>query len=95
MPLVRELAGGNRNNYLGSLATELARIEGISTHDRLGMNPPQVRIDGAMRVCAIDKTLELGMVAIAARIVMQHRPGQERFAPQRDQPLRIEVFRMQ
>ena len=76
MPLILDLACGNGEGYFGQYGADLARIEGISTFYRLGMNPPQIRIDGGKRVCAIAKTLELGMVAIAACIAAQNRARQ-------------------
>jgi hypothetical protein len=58
------------------------------------MDSRKIRVYGATRIRVRPKTGQLRMVSITPSLPAQYRPCQQRFAPQRDQALRIKVLRM-
>jgi hypothetical protein len=58
------------------------------------MNYRKICADGGTRKCVCPEALQLRMVPIAFCLPAQHGPRQKRFSPQRDQPQRIKVLRM-
>jgi len=95
MPLMLDLAGRDGNERLDADATDLAAVERITASRRFGMNASQVGTDRRTRRSLAVKTLELRVISIAAGVSAQHGSSQQRFSPQCDKALRIEVSRMQ
>ena len=94
-PFVCELSGGDgeRRGFAGR--SDFPLVEGVAAGLGLGVNGLEVRGDGRQLRRMILESLQLRMVAVAARFSTQYRLRQQRFPPQRDQSLGIEVFRMQ
>jgi hypothetical protein len=94
LPLMRYLLGGDRNRVDPTHRSNLAFIEGITTRFRLKMDGRKIRAYSATRKCVRPKSIQLRMAPIPSCLPAQNRPCQQRFAPQRNQALRIEVLRM-
>jgi hypothetical protein len=89
------LAFGDENRCLRSRAADLATVEGVATDYRFGMNTLQIGIDRGAWCWVRAKTLELWMIPIAASAPAENGAGQQRFSPQCDEALGIEVPWMQ
>ena len=94
LPLVRYLRSGDRNRVDHTQRSDLAFIEGITAQCRLRMDSRKIRTYGATRKRMCPKSVQLRMAPISLCLSTQYRPCQQRFAPQRNQALRIEVLRV-
>lgn len=95
LPLERKLAGTDGDGLDRPDRAEPGPIEGIATCHGLGMDSGQVRVDGKARLGVSPETLQLRMAGVAASLPAEHRPGQQGLAPQRHEPLRVEIFGVQ
>ena len=94
-PLVRKLPAGHRNGSHASQRADFAAIECVAAPGRFSVYLLQVRIDGRSRKGVRAEPLELRMVPVTAGFAAQDGLCEQRLAPERDQPLGIEIARMQ
>jgi hypothetical protein len=90
-----DLARRDKNRRLDSQATDLAAVEGVAAGDCLGVNALQIRTDCGPRRDLGAKALELRVISIAASVPAQDSSSQQGLSPQRNEPLRIQVPRVQ
>ena len=95
LPLMLDLAGRDENGPFDSHTSDLAAVEAIASSRCFGMNGSQVGADRRARRRVKAKAFELRVMSIAARVPGQHRAGEQRFPPQGDEALGIEVAGMQ
>src|SRR5450432_3320360 len=93
-PLVANLPGGDGYRMDRTQRAYFALIEGVSARFCLGMDCCEIRVYGQTRLRMCPKSRQLRMVSITACLTAQYCLGQQCFAPQRNQSLRIEVLRM-
>lgn len=93
-PLMRELSRcyGNRRHV--AHGANLGTVKSIAAARCFSVNGAQVRGNGGPRRCMGLEPLQLGMMPVAPGQAPKHCTGQQRLAPQRDEPLRIEVAGM-
>ena len=70
-------------------------IERVASGCRLLMNGEQVRSNARTWFCKCTKPRELRMVRVATSATAENGLSEERFPPDRHQPRRVEVFRME
>src|ERR1041385_3948234 len=92
LPLVAQLAVRDFDRAGDAHARQLGLIESIPAPPPLGRDLAQVDGDRA-RLAA--KSIQLRMPRVAARAAGQHGLREQSFAPERDEALRVEGFRMQ
>lgn len=95
VPLVLDLTDRHKNGFLNSRAANFAAVERIAACYCLGINALQVATDCRARPGQSAKAVKLRMMSIPACSSSKYGSGQQRFSPQRDQALGIEVLRMQ
>src|SRR6188768_3586836 len=64
-------------------------VEGVAARTGLAQNAFEVGADGRERTAARLEARELRMVPIAARAAREHALREQRFAPERDEALRV------
>ncbi len=69
-------------------------VEAVATGGGFGMNGSEISRDRCYWIRASQKTLELGMMAVAACSSQEDALREEGFAPDSDESLWIEVLRM-
>jgi hypothetical protein len=74
--------------------SNLVFIKRVTARGRLSMDDRKIRAYGATRKRVRSKSVQLRMGPIASCLPAKHRSSQQRFAPQRDQTLRIKVLRV-
>jgi hypothetical protein len=76
-------------------AAELCRAEAVGAALRFGKHDAQIGVDGRDGIRLRTEALELRMVAIAAGFAAQDGAREQRFAPDGDETLGVEIARMQ
>lgn len=76
-------------------AGDPAGVERVAAPDRLHTDDPQVRRDTGHGRSRAPKAIELRVTRVAFRAAAQDGLGQERLAPERDEPARVQVLRME
>jgi hypothetical protein len=90
-PLILDLVRRHGNRHLNLDKADLAPVERIAANLGLGMDALQIRTDDRLGCRMGEKPLELRMIPVAASRARQHGTSQQRFAPERDEPLRVEI----
>ena len=90
-PLVFNLGSRCAHCLYRALRPHLGFIERVAAPSRFRVNDRQVGIDGVSREAVRAKTCELRMAPVTPCLPSQDRARQQRFAPESDQALRIEV----
>lgn len=88
LPL-RDPDSGNRPDR-----SDLASVEVVSARCGFVMNRPEIGIDRQTRRWMVEEALELRVMPVAARFTPEHGTREQCFAPQGDQPLRVEISRV-
>ena len=90
-----ELTGADWNRANRAYRAQLGPIECVPTASGLVMDDGQVRVDrqAGMGMCL--EALQLGVVRVAARLAAKNGLGEQCLAPERDQPLGIQILGMQ
>ena len=91
-PLELELARRFREPAHGAGPTQLAPIEPISTSAGLGMDAGEVTVQASHGIGQGPKPEQLRVTVIAPGRSLKHRPGEQRLAPEGDQPLHVEIL---
>jgi len=94
LPLIGYLPGCSRNRVDRTQRANFPFVKGVATRHCLGMYRSKVCIDGTTRCIVRPKAVELRMIPIPLCLPSQYRTSQQCFAPQRNQSLRVKVFRM-
>jgi hypothetical protein len=95
LPFACQLAAGHGDRFDRAHRPDLAAVEGVASRCRLGVDRRKVGVDRQPRRGVGMEALELRMAGVAARPAAQDGLGQQGFAPQGEQPLAIEILRMQ
>lgn len=95
LPLIGNLPARCRNQPHFANRRDLAAIEAISSFRRFHINDGEIGINGQKRRYVEFETLQLRMMPVSTRFTAQYLPRQQSLAPQRYQPLRVEVLGMQ
>jgi hypothetical protein len=95
LPLVVELTGCNRQQSGLPDRADFSCIKRIASGCCLGMNVGQKAIHRRYGRCVGAKSCQLWMMLIPAGLAPKYRPRQERFTPERDQPLSVQVLGME
>lgn len=90
-PFVLELTSRRDDRAALTNRADLRSIENIAASMGVLVNAGQIAADRDPRRRVRLKARQLRMVAVAARRTAQHRSREERFTPERDEPLRIEM----
>lgn len=93
-PLVLELASCDDNRRDGAHGADFGPIESVAARRSFSVDGTKVRAHGVTRRGVGLEPHELRVMTVAFGRAPQHRPGEQRFAPERDEPLRIEIARM-
>ena len=91
-PFVFQLSVGRCHFSRISSTAEFGGVECIAALLCFGVDGGEVAVDRGERPRAGAKAGELRVMAVALGAAAQHFARQQGLAPQRDQPLRIEVF---
>lgn len=94
-PLVSHLSVGGRNRAHPAHRSYFASVKSVATRARLGMYGREIRIDGRAWLRVRAKASQLRMVPISPRLRTQYGARQQCLAPYGDQPLRVQVARME
>ena len=99
LPFVRELAAGRgdrRDAFCGTAdARDPRAVEAVSAAVGLVLDRAEVARDRGTRPLRAPEARELRMMAVAHRPPGEHRLGEERLAPERDQAARVEERRVE
>src|SRR5690606_41678191 len=95
LPLRLELAPRDDYALYGAYRAYLGAVKTIAARQRLVMDGAQVGADRIAWIGVGAETLKLRVMAIAPGPATQHRPRKQRLAPQRDEPLRVEIAGME
>ena len=95
LAFVADLTAGRGKADLATHGHQLSRVERVAANGSLVVHSREVEVDGGERCRVLAEPVELGVVAIANRAAAQDFAGKQSLTPQRDQPLRIEVFGVQ
>jgi len=90
-PFVLQLSLGDENALSGPLAAKLGSIECIASSMSFGVDQREVTIDSGLWGSARLKPHQLRMSAITTGAPAQHLAREQRLAPERDEPLRIQI----
>src|SRR5690349_19162832 len=91
LPLVPQLSVRELDRAGDTDARQLRFIEPVAAAPPLGCNFAQVQRDQPRLA---SEALQLRMTRVAARAAGEHRLREQTLAPERDQPLRVEILRM-
>ena len=93
-PFVLELSARLDQPPRRAARAQFPAVEAVAAALGLGVNAGQIGIDRGDRIGMGAEAHELRVAAVAARAALEHPPGEQRFAPERDQPARVEVAGM-
>ena len=94
-PLIFELARRNIDPGTALPGPEFGYIKMVAPFSGFCEHRPQIVVDGNDWLLAGLKSRQLRMMPISLRLLLQNRPRQQALPPKRDQPLGIQVTRMQ
>jgi hypothetical protein len=89
LPLTRELARTDRDWLHSPDWADLGVVESVASMRCLSMDSGQIRIYGRARLGMRIETLQLRMAGVTASFSAEHRFGQQRLTPKRNEPLRV------
>lgn len=95
IPFVGDLAGCDGDPGDRSDRTNLGSIEPVAAPGGLVVYCRKVGIDGGARMGVRLESLQLRVMNIASRLPAKHGLGEQGLPPQRNEPLRIQVLRVQ
>src|SRR5262249_50641571 len=90
-PFVRDLPARHGDPARVAARADLARVERIAAMLGLAVDRGEVGVDREQRIGVRAKALELGMVAVSSRALLQDALCEQRLAPERHEPARVEV----
>ena len=90
-----DLTSRDEDRRLDSCAADLAPVERIAARRCLGVDALEVGTDCRSRRSLSAKPLELRVTSITPSLSAKHGSSQQRFSPQCDKALWIEIPRMQ
>ena len=93
-PLGGQLSCSLRNPQARAGTPELPRVERVPATARLRMHRSQVLVQRLHWTRLLPESRELGMVPVAPGAAAEHRPGEERLAPESHQPEGVQVLRV-
>ncbi len=91
LPFVTQLTFAHRDAHQRHHPTEFRCVEGVAATLRFGVNYGEIAIDRGARCRARAKTLQLRVMPLTSRAPAQHFACEQRFAPQCDQALGVEI----
>jgi len=94
-PFIPELTAAGDHTLHVSTPCNPAALKLIPTTSPLRMNHPKVFRNAPHRSPGVQEANQLRMPFVRIRLPPQHRLGQQRFTPERNKSLRIQIFRMQ
>ena len=94
LPFVLKLPVGDANALCGSRAAEFGSVECVTASSSLGIDQRKVTVDGGTRRRTTLKSDQLRMLTITVGAAAKDLPGEQRLAPKRDKPLRVEIHWM-
>src|SRR5947208_7218916 len=95
LPLVGELALRHAYDGLDMAPPDLSPAEAVGAPVGFGQHGAEISVNRGYRIGVRAEALELRMMTVAARFAAQDRAREKAFTPQGDQPLSVEVARMQ
>ena len=93
-PFILDLSSRYGDRCYGAYGSYLGMVKGVTPRCGLGVNGAQVGTDSVPRRCVSLKPLELRMMAVAFGCAPKYCPRKQRLAPQGDEPLRVEIARV-
>src|SRR6185295_14745318 len=92
-PFVLKLSLSLRDPLCTRRAKNARGIEVVSPACGLGMDRAQIAADSRQGIGRIAEPSNLWVVTVPARLASEHCLCKQRFAPERDKPSRIQMFR--
>ena len=93
-PLEVNLALRQLDLFRCAARRDSGRVEPVSPLDRFGMHGLEILCDEGYRRGLFSEPGQLGMMPVSFRRLFQNRLGEQALPPQRDEPARIEMLRM-
>src|SRR5690348_5637109 len=94
-PLEGQLPSTDRDPPGRARASTLLLVESVPAPPGLGIHSGEIGIDRCDRRRMGTEAIELGMMTVAGGAVPEDRPGEKGFTPERDEPLGVQMARVE